>query len=193
MRLVPLRCRCGEARGSLDLGGPLSTHVVCYCSDCRAFMIALGREDLLDPSGGSELYVTTPSRLKLTSGIAALRCMRLSDKGMLRWHWACCSTPLANTSTVPGLPFVSVHRSFIELSDSRSLGAVKRVQARYATGSPPAGADQGQSLAMRIETLTFLCISRLRGAQRPNPLFADGLPVVTPCVLTADERIALGA
>jgi hypothetical protein len=193
MRLVPLRCRCGEAGGSLDLGAALSTHVVCYCSDCRAFMIALGREDLLDPSGGSELYVTTPSRLKLTSGIAALRCMRLSDKGMLRWHWACCSTPLANTSSMPGLPFVSIHRSFIELSDGRSLGPVKRVQARHATGSTPPGAQRGQSLAMGIEILTFLCIGRLRGAQRPNPLFADGLPLVTPRVLSADERMALGA
>jgi hypothetical protein len=156
-------------------------------------MIALGRADLLDASGGSELYVTTPSSLKLTSGIAALRCLRLSDKGMLRWHSACCNTPLANTRAVPGLPFVSIHRSFIELNDGRSLGPMKHVQTRYATRPLPAGAKQWQALAMIAETLTFLCVGRLRGAHRPNPMFDGGLPLVTPRVLSAEERTALGA
>jgi hypothetical protein len=193
MTLVPLRCRCGQARGSLDLGAPLSKHVVCYCNDCRAFMVALGREDLLDPSGGSELYVTAPSRLKLTAGSSELRCVRLSDKGMLRWHWACCNTPLANTRTAPGLPFVSIHRAFIELGDGHSLGPLKHVQTRHATASLPSGAKQWPALAMIVETLAFLGIGRLRGAQQPNPLFAEGLPRVTPHILSADERIALGS
>jgi hypothetical protein len=41
--------------------------------------------------------------------------------------------------------------------------------------------------------MTFLLIARLRGAHKPNPLFADGMPAVTPRVLSESERNALRA
>jgi hypothetical protein len=188
---VKLRCRCGEAQGCLDLSSRLSMHVVCYCNDCRAFMYALDRADLLDDSGGSELFVTTPSRLTLTWGIERLCCLRLSDGGMLRWHWSCCNTPLANTMPSPGVPFVSIHRAFIDLNDTQSLRQTTHVQARYATGSPPPNAEPSQSLSTIAKIMTLLFIGRLQGAHRQNPLFVDGIPVVTPRVLSVRERNAL--
>jgi len=166
-------------------------HVVCYCNDCRAFAHALGRPDILDKFGGSELFVTTPSNLRLSSGLERLRCLRLSEQGMLRWHWDCCNTPLANTTARPGVPFVSIHRAFVDLHDTDALGPMKRVQARFAIGSPPPGEEPSQSLATIAKVMSFLLIGRLRGAHRPNPLFMDGEPAVTPYVLSPSERDAL--
>lgn len=185
---VPLRCRCGKAQGCLEVAPRVSMHVVCYCNDCRAFMHALGRADVLDQSGGSELFVTTPSRLTLTSGFEALCCLRLSAKGMLRWYWGCCNTPLANTMPSSGVPFVSIHKAFIHLDDAQALGPTKHLQARYATGSPPPHAEASQSLATIMKIVALLIIGRLQGAHRPNALFANGTPTITPRVLSVSER-----
>ena len=189
--LVPLRCRCGQAQGCVEFVPRSSMHVVCYCNDCRAFVHALGRPDILDKFGGSELFVTTPSNLRLSSGLEKLRCLRLSEQGMLRWYWVCCNTPLANTTAKPGVPFVSIHRAFIDLDDSDALGPMKRVQARFAIGSPPPRAEPSQSLATIVKIMCFLLIGRLRGAHRPNPLFIDGEPAITPHVLSPSDRDAL--
>lgn len=187
MTPLPLRCLCGRAHGCLELVPKSSMHVVCYCNDCRAFMHALGRSDLLDPFGGSELLATTPSHLRLSSGLEALRCLRLSAQGMLRWYWGCCNTPLANTRAAPGLPFVSIHRAFIHVETNEMLGAATRVQARFATASPPTGAELSQSPTTMARILSLLLVGRLRGEQKPNPLFVNGRPMVPPQILQADR------
>ena len=191
MTLVTLRCRCGVLQGSLDVAPKSGMHVVCYCDDCRAYAHALGRADVLDENGGTELFATTPSRLSLTSGFEPVRCLRLSGKGMLRWHSGCCSTPIANTMTSPGVPFVSIFRAFIATDDAAVLGPITRVQARFAKGVPPADAEQSASLATIVRNVRFLLAGRLRGAHKPNPFFVEGKPVVTPRVLTFAEREAL--
>lgn len=188
---IPLRCRCGEARGSLDVAPKSGMHLVCYCDDCRAFAHALGRADLLDDAGGSEVFVTTPSRLRLTSGLEQLRCLRLGPQGMLRWYWACCNTPLANTMHRPGIPAVSIHRAFIDAGDAAVLGPVTRLNARFALGTVPADAEQSTSLATMVRIVFFMLGARLRGAHKPNPLFPDDKPVLEPRILGAAERDAL--
>lgn len=189
--MIPLRCRCGQARGSLGVAPKSGMHLVCYCDDCRAFAHALGRADLLDDAGGSEVFVTTPSRLSVTSGLEQLRCMRLSAEGMLRWYWACCNTPLANTMHRPGIPAVSIHRAFIDADDTTALGPVTRLNARFARGAVPAGAEQSTSLATMVRIVIFMLGARLRAAHKPNPLFLDNKPVREPRVLGAAERDAL--
>jgi hypothetical protein len=190
---VPLRCRCGKAQGRVEPASKFNMHVVCYCNDCRAFIHSIGRAEILDEFGGSELFVSTPSQLKLTAGFENLRCLRLSERGMLRWYWSCCNTPLANTLTTTGVPFVSIHRAFIDLSDTNVLGPTRRVQARFAVGPRPPKSESSQSPATIVKIMTFLLIARLRGAHKPNPLFADGMPAVTPRVLSESERNALRA
>jgi hypothetical protein len=185
MTLVPLRCSCGQARGRLELVPKSTMHVVCYCNDCRSFILALGRRDLLDEFGGSELLATAPSHLRLSSGLETLRCLRLSAQGMLRWYWSCCNTPLANTRATPGIPFVSIHRAFIDVENGESLGPTTRVQARSAIRSPPPGAELSQSPATVAKILSLLLVGRLRGEHKPNPLFVRGKPVVPPQVLQA--------
>lgn len=193
---ISLRCRCGTARGALDIAPKAAKsgmHLVCYCDDCRAFAHALERADILDGAGGSELLITTPSTLVLTAGAEQLRCLRLSPKGMLRWYWGCCDTPMANTSPSAGLPFLSIHRAFIDADDSAFLGPPIRVQARYAKGAVPAPADRTTSLSTMRKIVVFLLAGWLRRAHKPNPLFVDGKPAVEPRVLTAAERDALRA
>jgi hypothetical protein len=188
---VPLRCRCGKAQGCVESVSKINMHVVCYCNDCRAFIHAIGRAEILDEFGGSELFVTTPSQLRLTAGLENLRCLRLSERGMLRWYWGCCNTPLANTLPTTGAPFVSIHRAFIDLSNTDVLGPTRRVQARFAVRPPPPKSESSQSFATIFKIMVFLLIGRLRGAYKPNPLFVDGMPAVTPRVLSDSENNAL--
>jgi hypothetical protein len=66
-----------------------------------------------------------------------------------------------------------------------------RVQARFAISTPPPKSESLQSLATILKSMVFLLIERLRGAYKPNPLFVDGIPAVTPRVLAQSERNAL--
>lgn len=185
---IPLRCRCGAFRGSVDADDGI--HVVCYCDDCRAYVHALDRKDLLDENGGSEIWQTTPSRLKVSAGLDQVRCLRLSAKGMLRWHTVCCQTPIGNSMSNPGVPFIGLLRAVLDVDDAgvTVLGPPTRMQARFALGTPPAGSEQTASLRTIARVVRFLAKARLWGAQKPHPFFVDGAPLVTPRVLTPAER-----
>ena len=86
---------------------------VCYCKDCQAFARFLERPDVLDPAGGTDIFQMPPGRVKLTAGADALRCLRLSDKGVLRWYSDCCRTPIGNTAPSPRFPVIALIHSFI--------------------------------------------------------------------------------
>ena len=196
---VALRCRCGTLRGQVDAtpahGRRTGLHIACYCADCRAFALALERPDVLDAAGGTAIWQTTPARVSFQSGTEQLRCLRLSDKGMLRWHTACCNTPIGNTMSSPGFPFAGLIRACMELSDGQQaalLGPATGVNGRSAKGQAPAGTEATASLGTILRTIAFLLRGRLAGAQKPTPFFdAAGLPVVTPRVLSIAEREAL--
>jgi hypothetical protein len=49
---------------------------MCDCKDCQAFARSLGRADVLDPAGGTDIFQMPPARLMLTAGMEALRCLR---------------------------------------------------------------------------------------------------------------------
>jgi len=40
---------------------------------------------VLDRAGGTDIFQMPTGRLKLTAGTEAVRCLRLSGKGILRW------------------------------------------------------------------------------------------------------------
>jgi hypothetical protein len=174
-------------------------HAICYCDDCQAFARFLGRDDILDEHGGTEIFQTTPARVKLTSGVANLRCMRLSEKGMHRWYAACCRTPVGNTLGAARLPFVGLIHSFIgDATDGRSrdevLGPViERGHGRRAIGGKPPGASETASLRFVLRAVRKLLWGLFTGEHRPSPFFdlATGKPVVVPEVLGHDERARL--
>lgn len=198
--ILTLRCRCGQLRGRVDASSSgrrrPGLHVVCYCDDCRAYVRALKRPELLDRFGGSAIWQTTPARITLDTGREQLACLKLGDKGMLRFHSACCATPIGNALGA-GWPFVGLLRACLEVDDAsaqRLFGAPTHVHGRLALGDVSAFAEPRASLRTIARTVGFLLRARLAGAQRPTAFFdAAGRPVVTPRVLSGAERDALRA
>ena len=86
---------------------------------------------------------TSSRRLKLTRGMDAVTCQRLSDN-VLRWYTDYCQTPIGNTAATPRFPVVAVVHSFmVHWADGRSreevLGSpLCRIFERPAVG-PAAG------------------------------------------------------
>ena len=73
-----------------DLYPSTGFRFVCYCKDRQAFARYLDRADVLDPSGGTDIFQMPPGRVKFTAGTDAMRCLRLL---VLRWYADCCRTP----------------------------------------------------------------------------------------------------
>ncbi|MBK7396382.1 MAG: hypothetical protein IPJ34_08800 [Myxococcales bacterium] len=82
---LPIACRCGRVTGEVRGAVPATVNrVVCYCDDCQAFARHLGRDDLLDESGGSDIVQVAPATLQVRAN-EALRCPRL-DQRDYRWY-----------------------------------------------------------------------------------------------------------
>src|SRR3989344_5726943 len=109
---VSLKCNCGKVRGvACNISPEAGTRLVCYCSDCRAFILHLCGEKLLDQYGGADNFQMAIANFKITQGIDHLRCLRLTEKGMFRWYTDCCKTPIGNTLSA-GVPFVALFYAF---------------------------------------------------------------------------------
>jgi hypothetical protein len=165
------------------------------CDDCQAFALFLERPDVLDAHGGTEIFQTTPSRLRIESGGEQLRCMRLSEKGMLRWYAGCCNTPIANTADVPKLPFVGVIHAIMDDAEAgrsrdAALGPALPIMAKFALGPPPASARSGVPASLLLRSAALLLRAFLRREYTPSPLFdvPAKRPRVEPHVLTPQER-----
>jgi len=196
---VDLRCQCGALRGvATDIAPDQGMHIVCYCDDCQAFARFLGRDDVLDASGGTAIFQTRPAHLGITDGGEHLRCMRLSDKGMLRWYAGCCRTPIANTMSSARVPFAGVITSFIAppegASKEKLLGPViAKLMAKFALGQPPVDAHTTTPVSFGLRIVKFLVVGLVQGKASPSPFFDahTRTPVVTPQVLSPAERNAL--
>ena len=187
MTTVALECRCGKVRGMASGITPSSgNRVVCCCSDCQAFVNELERSDTLDQFGGSELYQTSQSQVKIVEGADQLQCLRLSPKGLLRWYTGCCNTPVANTINA-SMPFVGIMTGFMKDIDRESvLGPVRAyVQTQHAIGTP----DYPHSalkfpLGITLRIIRKMLGWKIRGMHKPSAFFrADGTPVSKPTVL----------
>jgi hypothetical protein len=191
---LALRCRCGKVRGVvLDASPRNGRHVVCYCDDCRAYARWLGTDGILDAHGGSDLYQTAPARVRIDEGTAELRCVRLSERGMLRWYAGCCRTPIGNTLTSARSPFVGLVQPILGAGREEAIGPAAGVQARFALNGKPEGAHETVSFGVIAGTIGFLLRSALTGGHRPSPFFdpATGKPLVEPEILTPEARAAL--
>jgi hypothetical protein len=197
---ISLKCQCGAMRGELlDVSPTRSTRLVCHCDDCQAFTTFLGREDVMDDHGGTELLHVTPAQVRITHGAEQLRCMRLSDKGMLRWYAACCRTPIANSLTPARLPFVSLTHAFVDPSTApRTLDAAfgpirYRIMARFARNGVPPNAHDRAPIGLILGSIRMLAIGFVKGKYAPSAFLdnATGQPRVAVQVLTKEERDAL--
>lgn len=193
---VELRCRCGEVRAHVTEASPRTVNrVVCYCADCQAFAHQIGRADLLDAKGGSDIVQVAPDAITFTQGRDRIVGLRLSPKGLYRWYASCCNSPVGNTMT-PALPFVGFLANGFK-PQSRSADEAfgpptGAILGKYAIGTPPAGST-GLNLPLLLRAIGKVLGWRLRGKTWPHPFFVKGEtePVYPVTVLSQEEREAL--
>lgn len=180
---------------ALEVAPETGNRVVCYCDDCHAFACYLGRNDILDVHGGTDIFQLTPAQVRITHGLDQLRVLRLTPTGLLRWYAGCCKTPIANTPTSARVPFVSLIHAFMDhAGDGRPRDAVlgpiiATGLARTAPDRPPADAALGVPLRVVLRNIRMIGLAWLAGKQQPSPFF-DARRVVArePTVLTGFER-----
>jgi hypothetical protein len=193
---VELRCRCGTVRGNAAGIAPRSVNrAVCYCDDCQAFAHHLGRPDLLNAIGGSDIVQLAPASLRIEQGRDRMAGVTLTPKGLFRWYATCCNTPLGNTVS-PAIPFVGVLVSSFDLGArtpdqafGEPIGAIK---GEYATGEPPAG-SRGIRLPIMLRSIAKVLSWRLTDKAWPHPFFdrVSGKPIYPVTVLSPEQREAL--
>jgi len=197
-RDVPLRCRCGHVRGIANSVTPDGGfRFICYCGDCRAFARFLERPDVLDTSGGTDIFHMPTGRVKLTAGTEAVRCLQFSAR-VFRWYADCCRTPIGNSAGAR-FPVVGLIHCFMDHeADGRPRDEVLglplcSIFENSATGPLPPNAPPPRSFGLVARRLPTLLGWWLRGLGRPNPFFdpLTDAPISVPHVMTPGERAAL--
>lgn len=180
-------CDCGTVIGHLSPRAvQTGTRLVCFCRDCRAASIHLGRPD--PAPNPVDVFQTSPEGVRFDAGQEALGVFRLGPRGLMRWYATCCGTPMFNTLPNPGIPFVSVLSDVMDSPDAlgkfRGKGFMPAANGTYT--------HEGAA-AMVWGLATRILASRLSGSWKATP-FHDidtGQPVVVPTVLSKDQRAAL--
>jgi len=191
---IAIRCRCGEVRGEMDLARAY-TRATCYCEDCQAFSRYLKRPDMVDRCGGTDIVPMSPAGVRIMDGLQHIACMSLSDKGRLRWHTACCQTPLGNTPRSANIAYVGMITNCL---DSRAhefdatLGPRDRIVLNTGSATCKVNATPLPFLLGGLSILRGIVVARF-GAPQPSPFFDANGPLRAPIVLTAAQRNALGA
>jgi hypothetical protein len=189
---VDLRCRCGEVEGRLaNAGGDTVNRIVCYCDDCQAFLHHLGRADLLDAHGGSDIVQVAPSALSYTRGADKIAAVRLKPKGLYRWYASCCKTPLGNT-VGPGLPFIGIMAQAFDSPDEVFGAPVGGVLGKFALGTPPPGST-GLNFRLIGRAVRKILEWKVNGHTWPHPFFdrATRAPRYPVTVLSPEQRDGL--
>ena len=192
------RCRCGEVRGFVaNASSRTVNRVVCYCGDCQAFAHRLGRADLLDAHGGSDIVQVAPASLTFVQGQDRIKGLRLKPNGLYRWYASCCNTPVGNTLT-PAVPFVGIIVTAFDQGPQRADDVFGRptgaIQGKHAVGGAPPGST-GMNLSLFLGALGKILSWRFGGRTWPHPFFTrEGVQPVYPIdVISRDEREALRA
>ncbi len=195
---IPLQCRCGHVRGTATHVSPRSgNRVICYCKDCQAFAHYLERPDAVNAAGGTDIFQMAPADVRIDSGADALRCVRLSDKGMFRFYTECCRTPIGNL-IAPNVPFVGLISAFVGslpvgMSRDEAFGPAVGILGKYAVGGVPAGVHPKMSMGVMLRVMPMLFGWWIKGRGAPSPFVdAQTKAIAAPLkVLTPQERAGL--
>lgn len=189
----PIQCNCGSIRGQIEGEGSHS-RIICYCTDCRAFVRYLGKSaEVLDEQGGTEVLQVAHSRLHFTQGIDHLAAIRLSKKGLVRWYAQCCGTPIGNTMADPKMAFIGLIHTCLNSArldtDFGTKVALANVGTAFGTPKP-----KQRGIAGVVARFIWILVSAaVSGSYKRSPFYdASGALCVRPKVLTAEERATLG-
>lgn len=188
------QCECGKFGAELT-GFPKNTpgRLMCYCDDCQTYLHFLGRTDLLDSAGGTEIIPVYPAEYKITKGHDSLSCLRLSPNGLFRWYTSCCNTPIGNIQ--PKFPWIGNLSRIYTVKDpnllEKTLGPIKsRIQGRFAQGTLPKGTADKLGFKDIAAVVPFLLKGLLLGKAKPSPFYQKDqtTPIVSPRILSLEER-----
>ncbi|MBL9026183.1 MAG: hypothetical protein JNL21_28575 [Myxococcales bacterium] len=193
-RDLEIECTCGAVHGrARDVSPDSVNRVVCLCADCQTFARHLGRADLLDPNGGSDIIQLAPNAVSFDRGTDKIAAIRLGPKGPFRWYSTCCNTPLGNT-TKPSLPFVGiVYEAFRDARDPARRDEVfgpprASIWGQNAVGEPPPGSTK-MNVPFLLRTIRMIFGWKLGGRAWPHPFFdRSSEPLYPVRVLTREER-----
>jgi hypothetical protein len=185
----PVECRFGTLRGYV-VSTENANRGICYCKDCQAFAHFLGGDDnILDENGGTDVIQILGKDIRITEGSEALACMRLTNRGLLRWYTSCCRTPIGNTPPNYKISYISLVHNCLENSGRSLLESFGPVRLRVNTES--ARCDPKPDSMGVFRTITrfslMLIAARISGIYRINPFFVNGVPIVTPTILSREE------
>lgn len=191
----PLSCKCGILKGIVAHPERVN-RAICYCRDCQAFAHFLGRADeVLDANGGTDVIQTIPAHLTFTQGQQQLACMRLTEKGLVRWYTRCCNTPIGNTSADFRISFIGLIHNCLDDNDKSlddSFGAV-RMWSFTKGAKKPVKSRTPTMVAGILRLIGMVFRARITGAYKQTPLFSPdtGVPVAVPKILSSSERAAV--
>jgi hypothetical protein len=169
--------------------------MVCYCNDCQAYAHYLGRADLLDTHGGTDVVQVAPASLSFDRGAEGIVGLRLTPKGLFRWYASCCKTPLGNTLG-PAIPFVGIVAQAFNTNGQRADDVfgkpVAAAWGKHAVGGLPEGSSR-PTLRFVARALGLMLGWRLHGQTWPHPYFDRGTrkPSRSLSILSRAEREAL--
>ena len=147
-----------------------------------------GWSDVLDAQGGSDLFQALPEDVVILKGVEHLDCLRLSEKGPLRWFTNCCSSPMCNTGARRALPLASFLVSgFTELG--RLGPPIARVNRKTAIGHVEGEKGNWKTIVFKFIGRAIESYASL--GFRHNPFFdKGGRPIAQPYLLDDEERKA---
>ncbi len=183
---MKISCDCGTFVAKLK-AFPKHTpgRLVCYCDDCQTFVEKIQRTDVLDAYGGTEVIPVYPKEIEIIQGIDALKCYRLSDKGVYRWVTACCNSPILNTR--PGFPWAGIfNTTYKDPAALSALGNVKaRIYGKYALDGAPFKISEKIAFRDMLVVMPFLIKGKILGMDKKSPLFGSDnkTPIVQPEIL----------
>jgi hypothetical protein len=183
---LDLGCRCDQIHGRITGVSPQTVNrVICYCDDCQAFLHHLGRADLLDEHGGSDLVQVAPASVRYDRGVNQIVGVRLGPKG--------------NTMATPALPFIGMPLEVFRGLDARRrdevFGAPRgKAFGQFATNGAPEGSTK-LPLKMMVHSVGLLLGWKLKGKTWPHPFFerTTAAPWLPVSILSPEELQVLRA
>ena len=184
-----ISCDCGSFKAELTQFPKNSPgRLVCYCDDCQIYATKLGRPELLDEYGGTEIVPVYPAEIQLTSGQDKLRCNVLKKDSLTRWSVTCCNTPIANARAK--FPWVGVFHNAYTVGAPRyleeTMGNIRaRIRGSFAKKETPFPISDKVSLKDTAVVLPFMLKGRILGKEKNSPFFReDGVtPISKPTEL----------
>ncbi len=186
---VALGCSCGSVKGELKVTAGSFFHVQCLCCDCQDFAAHLNQESILDGHGGTDLYQTYPTYMRITVGKDKIACMQLREKGLYRWHTTCCDMPVANTMSSAKIPFVGISVKLLRFANDQEkaeiIGPVTmKAFGKYAIGEMPEDVHPKFPISFMPKILSFMAKGLIGKKNTPSPFFNGQEPIAKPSIVS---------